>query len=288
MSASPDTRSTQAITRLPGHSNVAGAFLHHVGRDGRSDAYADRQSLAEITEGYADVLALHERYGVPAGLQLDGTLLETLAHQRPALLERTRELREAGLLSLIGGAWSARAPGRSRGARGFDDHLALYERHLGCPPAEVTLCSIQASLSKTDALWSQLGSEQLRNGGYRYLLLGHGRLYVLSESRLVPVPGAGGLLPGVPPRSEKDWRLLERTVNRLVSSGGERLLLYAEDLERTAGIAGWEVVLGSYEAFLAWVASPQVPVSPVHLGTWLHLVRGRLAGQGNPGAVSIR
>ena len=72
---------------------------------------------------------------------------------------------------------------------------------------------------------------------------------------LVIAPISAGLRYSVPPASGDQWRRLEATFESFPREE-DALLVYADDLERTAGVGGWDPrALRRYEGFLRWVAS---------------------------------
>jgi starch synthase len=87
---------------------------------------------------------------------------------------------------------------------------------------------------------------------------------------LVVVPMSANLRYWVPPLFPDHWRHLEETVESLAQYGGaDTILVYADDMEKTAGVGGWGTdALERYDAFLRWVASRQ-EVAPVRLTDWL-------------------
>ncbi|WP_166173595.1 glycogen/starch synthase [Rubrobacter tropicus] len=97
------------------------------------------------------------------------------------------------------------------------------------------------------------------------------RAYRISGANgLTMVPMSANLRYWVPPLFPEHWRYLEKTVESLAQRGDDHtLLVYADDLENTAGIGGWDSsALGRYEAFLRWISSRE-DVVPVRLGGWL-------------------
>src|SRR3990172_4645683 len=84
------------------------------------------------------------------------------------------------------------------------------------------------------------------------------------------VPISANLRYWIPPRLPDHWRCLEETIEALAQDGGDdKLLVYADDLEKTAGVGGWEPgALERYEAFLRWIISRE-DVAPVLLSDWL-------------------
>jgi alpha-amylase/alpha-mannosidase (GH57 family) len=117
--------------------------VHHANQYLITDGYDNREGITEIVEGYAAALRLHEKYGIPASFHLSGTLIETLAWHYPWFLELVRELREKGLISLIGGTYSENVMPLfepSFNSRQLDEFLWLYRRHLRRPPQELEVC----------------------------------------------------------------------------------------------------------------------------------------------------
>ncbi len=84
------------------------------------------------------------------------------------------------------------------------------------------------------------------------------------------VPISANLRYWIPPLLPDHWRRLEETIEALVQDGGDdKLLVYADDLEKTAGVGGWEPgALERYEAFLRWLISRE-DMAPVLLSDWL-------------------
>jgi len=91
---------------------------------------------------------------------------------------------------------------------------------------------------------------------------------IAGGSGLAVVPLSTNLRYWVPPRRPDHWQLLEWTVEGLAAGADETLLVYGDDLEKTAGVAGWEPALDGYEAFLRWLVDHR-RVVPVRLDTWL-------------------
>jgi ADP-glucose type glycogen/starch synthase len=97
------------------------------------------------------------------------------------------------------------------------------------------------------------------------------RTYHIAEADgLVMVPISANLRYWVPPSFPEHWRRLGKTVESLSQNGGDdTLLVYADDLEMTAGVGGWDAsALARYDAFLRWVASRE-DVVPVLMSEWL-------------------
>jgi starch synthase len=93
---------------------------------------------------------------------------------------------------------------------------------------------------------------------------------IAGANGLAVVPISANLRYWVPPLSPDHWRCLDETIQSLLRDGVDAtLLVYADDLERAAGIAGWDTSAPArYDAFLSWIAS-RADVEPVHLSEWL-------------------
>lgn len=307
-------------SQLPG---CALALVHHANQYLITDGYENREGLTQLLEGYAAVLRLHERYGVPANLHLSGTLVEAIAWHQPDFLELVRGLLRSGLVAIVGGTYAENIltlfpPAYNK--RQLEEALWLYERHLGCPPESVRIAWVPERVWDTAALSPLLARTSLRNGGYRYVLLddrllfpiggpdhrsvraafdatrpygtvaadGQGpsssegggggaerrmecsRCYRIANGRgLAFVPISANLRYWIPPRSSEHWRLLREEVLSAGEDTEDRILVYADDLEKTAGVGPWERALDQYEAFLAELVNQSPRVTPVLLDAWL-------------------
>jgi starch synthase len=94
---------------------------------------------------------------------------------------------------------------------------------------------------------------------------------IAGANDLTMVPLSADLRYWIPPAFPEHWRYLKNLVEALCEARREEdpLLVYADDLENTAGVGGWDASsLGRYDAFLRWVAS-RVDIAPVSLPEWL-------------------
>jgi starch synthase len=293
------------------------ALVHHANQYLITDGYEDRQGISDVVEGYAAALRLHEKYGIPANVHLSGTLIETIAWHCPWFLDLVKDLREKGVVSLIGGTYSENVmplfpPSFNR--RQLEELLWLYEHHLDCRPEELDACWVPERVWDTKGLAPVLTDDGLANGGYRFVLLDDRLLYpangsypesprarfdasgpfadainahapdglhdpaescktyrISGANGLVMVPISANLRYLIPPSSPDHWRGLEGTFEALQEHRDEfdTILVYADDLERTAGVGGWDTrALKRYEGFLRWLASRE-DVLPVPLSNWL-------------------
>jgi starch synthase len=284
------------------------ALVHHANQYLITDGYEDRQGISQIVEGYARVLRMHERYAVPASLHLSGTLVEAAAWHCPWFLRLVRDLKESGVISPVGGTYSENVMPlftADYNRRQLEEAFWLYEHHLGISPDELGVFWVPERVWDTVKLAPTLTDCTLPNGGYRHVLLddrlllrtnghypasprarfdaampyrgGPGATDPSEAAKPYAVVGSGGLAVApigaelryhIPPSSTEDLRRLERSVAALRGASGT-VLVYADDLERTAGVGGWErETLRRYEVFLRWLSSRE-DVEAVHLPDWL-------------------
>jgi starch synthase len=97
------------------------------------------------------------------------------------------------------------------------------------------------------------------------------RPYRIAGGRgLSAVPLSANLRYWVPPRRPEHWRRLADTFMAIADEAGYALLVYADDLEKTAGVGPWDSSgLDRYEAFLRRIVDRRPRLAPVRLDTWL-------------------
>ncbi len=280
------------------------ALVHHANQYLITDGYTDREGLTPLLEGYASLLRMHAHYRVPANLHLSGTLIEAAAWHHPWFLRLVRDLRATGQVSLVGGTYSENvltAFGDRFNRRQLDELFWLYQRHLDCPPEDLTVCWIPERVWRTEGLARVLTSPDLPNGGYRYVLLDDRLLYPTdgdyagSDRELFDLadptspPPADALRPAriaggeglevvpmstrlrywVPPVDQTHWRSLGRVTDLTTAPGDDTVLVYADDLEKTTGVGPWHPSSRHrYEEFLRWLIT-QPKLAPVSLPSWL-------------------
>jgi len=87
---------------------------------------------------------------------------------------------------------------------------------------------------------------------------------------LSAVPMSANLRYWVPPRRSEHQRRLAETFEALAREPQDALLVYADDLEKTAGVGPWDSSgLDRYEAFLRQLLRGRPGVGPVRLDAWL-------------------
>lgn len=192
--------------------------------------------------------------------------------------------------------------------RQLEESLWLAEHHLGVRPGDLRICWVPERVWDTAALAPVITDEGLANGGYRHVVLddrllhpvtgpgpgsprarfdaagpygGEGvvgagdpsvdpwRPYLIRDGGgLTLAPISADLRYCLPPSSPADWQRLEAAIATAAAEDG-RLLVYADDLERAAGVGGWDHrALRRYEGLLRWLASRD-DIRPVHLADWL-------------------
>jgi hypothetical protein len=284
--------------------HVGIAFVHHANQPLLVDGYADRDGLLPIAEGYARVLGVHEELGVPLTVHLSGTLIEALAWGAPALLEELRRLADDGLVELIGGTYAENVMplfDARFNRRQLAEAQHLYARHLGRPPGSLAGCWIPERVWDTDAV-----AAPVVDAGYRYVLLDDRLLLPAAErpafdargpfprdgaeleapdenllapvtracrvagaADLVAVPISAHMRYWIPPREPEHWLLLDEMLEAATALPEPALLVYADDYEKAAGVAGWEAGLARYEAVVRWLVRQDPDVHPTRVDRWL-------------------
>lgn len=251
--------------------------------------------------GLLPLLQMHLEYRVPLNLHLSGTLIETLAWHHPESFALVRRLDRAGLLELIGSTFSQNVMpffSEEYNLRQINEALWLYRRHLGADLSKVKTFWVPERVWDTDKIACVLRNPNLLNGGYDRVLLDDRMLYRVGDQyagsnrerfdrgglfeadtfRLWEIEGAQGLsvLPiskrlryAIPPSSCDSWQGLHALLAWLEEIKDENVLaVYGDDLERAAGVGGWEPVHPEgYEQLLRWLSSNQ-RIQPVLIGEW--------------------
>lgn len=305
VSRGTEPTSQPGLRSRPGPAPLPLALVHHANQFLITDGYQDREGLTVLIRGYSALLRLHEKYRVPLNLHVSGTLIEAAAWQHPWFLAEIRRLRDVGLVSLTGGTYSENvltAFDREFNRRQLQELFWLYRHHLGCAPGDLEICWIPERVWDTDRLAKVLTDPRLPNGGYRYVLLDDRLLYpadgahgvsdrlefdgsdpaspppsdalrpyrIKGGKGLQVVPISTRLRYWIPPDDRSHWRSLSRTAELPTAPGDDSILVYADDMEKSAGVGPWHPsALGRYEEFLRWLAT-QPNLLPVDLSSWLH------------------
>src|SRR5947208_11793356 len=252
--------------------------------------------------GLLPFLQLHREYEVPFHLHLSGTLIETLAWHCPESLSLIKRLLDAGLIEMVGSAFSQNIMpffSDQHNLRQLNEELWLYRRHLALDLRAVKTFWVPERVWRTETLAPLLRDKKLPNGGYQYVLLddrvvypagenyaGSARERFDRESPLEPdafrpweiiggrelslFPISKRLRYLIPPTQPASLDKLHALCRWLAASGGEqRIAVYGDDLEKTAGVGGWDGGhFARYEAFLAWLQNNRW-IRPVLLRNWV-------------------
>lgn len=297
------------------HGAASIALVHHANQYVITNGYANREGLDAVVggfgsaNGYLKILELHKRYQIPLNLHVSGTLLEALLWHRPDVLFALRELRQGGLLELIGSSYGQnimRFFSDAHNMRQLRELLALYGQHLEVDPRTVMVFWLPERVWDTEKLAKVLSDPWLPNGGYRYVLIDDRLLYpsgngcpsrsdydraegwhvenfgayeIFQGRGLIALPIARTLRQTIPPdadRLDKIHALLGWLSCASLEAGPDLLGVYADDLEKASGVGGWDPRgPGRYEALLQWIsATPWV--RSVRLTDWAR--QARLAG----------
>lgn len=279
------------------------AIVHHANQYLITTGYDNREGIEAILgthgseSGFRFVLGSHERHGIPLNLHLSGTLIESIAWHDPNFLAYVRDLIRSGLIEVVGSSYGQnimRFFEAEYNRKQLDEELFLFELHLGIEPQQVKAFWPPERVWETKRMASVLRDARLRNGGYQYvilddrLLLARGgdrsrydensdwdpELYRLHEIEdgigLIAFPIATRLRRTIPPRSESDWTQVQSELEGLLvhAAGAEEqplLAMYADDMEKVAGIGEWGGEGPKYySAFLEWLAKTEW-VEPVKL-----------------------
>ncbi len=289
-------------------------LLHHANQLLVTDGYADRDGIGPVADAVLAVVAQHETHGLPGSLHLSGTLVEALAWHRPDVLDRVRALTSQGLLEAVGGAY-----GEPVLTQLSDDAVRRHLRVTGEVMGRHLGVDAPSTAWVPERVWSPRLAPLLAEHGYERTALDD-RLLLPAAARpaadargpwstrperldpalcrlvredvagLVVAPITAALRYLVPPRSDDDLALLETLVAGLPD---DAVLVYADDLERTAGVAGWEPAMDRFAWFAGWLAThpglqasrlDELPapaptdVRPVEQGTYFELAHLHGAG----------
>jgi starch synthase len=288
------------------------ALVHHANQFVITDGYENRDGISTILDGYEGVLAMHERHRIPLNLHLSGTLLEAVAWHRPGFLHRVADLVTDGLVTLVGGTYAENIMplfsnefNRAQLAELFD----LYATLLNCAPQALS------AFWAPERVWDPrlagiITDPSLPNGGYRYVLLDDRLWFPPGRDRRVfdltgPWAGTGSSPPVKPCRIDESLTMLPISAQlryrippsshadlQWIESSAEGLLVYADDLEKTAGVGGWANDIADYERFLKWLERtpaleaihldeipPASEERPIEAGTFYELASRWNAGE---------
>ena len=161
-------------------------IVHHANQYLVTDGYDNRDGISKIAEGYVAVLRLHEKYKIPFYLHLSGTLIEVLAWKQSALLSQVKEMRQSGLLQLIGGTYSENIMtcfSADYNRRQIREYFKVFEKHLG-QSQDLSWFWVPERVWEGESLSSLIHDSSLPNGGYSSILLDRRILFPIESANL--------------------------------------------------------------------------------------------------------
>lgn len=252
-------------------------------------------------KGFLPLLQMHLDYGIPLNLHLSGTLIETLAWHYPESFLLIKRLLKEGNLEMIGSTFSQNIMpffSEEYNLRQINEELWLYRRYLGVDLEKVKTFWVPERVWDTEKLASVLTSDKLLNGGYRRVLLDDRMTYpggyeysgsarerfdregcwdleaftpreIDGGCGLLMLPISKDLRLNIPPCNPGSWQRIRDILNWLAHYGDEKAIaLYGDDLERAAGVGGWEISHSEYyEQFLKWLADTRW-IKPMLVSQW--------------------
>jgi len=310
----------------------ANQYLITEGYDNRPDLRATLGSV-DSKSGLAWILELHRRHNIPANVHLSGTLLEAIAWHQPDFLLQVRELLDIGLIGLVGSCYAQnimRFFSYEHNLRQLNEGLLLYKVHLGVDPESVKVFWPPERVWDTPRMAPVLTDSRLPNHGYRYVLLDdrlllkgtdfssprkiydreprrdaelHRACVIEHGHGLVALPIASHLRLNIPPNNKSQFNDLRQHFGWLATlnpgvGGGSLIAVYGDDMEKVAGLDGWNKnAPEQFEAVLRWLSeTPSVQplricdcaaavnepadARPIDVGTFLELANHYSAGEG--------
>jgi Glycosyl hydrolase family 57 len=280
------------------------AIVHHANQFLITNGYDNRPGIDEIigppdaSSGLRAVFDLHSQYNIPFHLHISGTFLEACAWFDPLFLEEIVELREAGLVEIIGSTYAQNIMplfDLEHNRYQVEEELRLFETWLGADISEVTGFWVPERVWNTQKLCHVLTDTSLPNGGFQYVLVDD-RL-ILPDAlrgnfdqnpRFIPelfeahrIEGSRGLIAlplsydmrlSIPLETEKHGQRLKYLMSQMrqeIMNGRDVIAIYGDDMEKVAGIPPWNpLAVQHYRGFLEWLISRQ-DVTPVLLQSWL-------------------
>ena len=292
--------------------DVSIAFIHHANQFLITDGYENREGISSIVgtrnskTGLLYILELHRRYQVPLNLNISGTLMEALAWHRPDFFSDLKGLAKLDLLELLGSSYGQNMMkffSIEHNLRQLNEQLFLYENLLGWKSEKIKVFWIPERLWDTKILASTLTNRKLRNEGYQYVVIDDRLLYpdklnpsprrlydqtqtwnpnnfnmysIQDGCGLCALPIANNLRQNIPPREKMNQERVKSQLAWLLdvnlTYGTPPIAIYADDMEKVAGV-GWDPNGPiQYESILEWV-SENPYVHAVKIGEWTSMHR---------------
>jgi thiamine kinase-like enzyme len=251
--------------------------------------------------GFLPLLQMHLDYCIPLNLHLSGTLMETVVWHYPESFSLIKRLHKEGLLELVGSTFSQNVMpffSPEYNLRQLNEELWMYREHLGIDLNHIKTFWVPERVWNTEKLAKILTNKELLNGGYKRVLLDDRMIFrggdnypgsereVFDRERrldkeafsaweisdgcgLVVLPISRQLRYSVPPADHNSWQNMFGVLSWLANAGDEHsIALYGDDLERAAGVGGWETSHSErYEQFLKWLSENRW-IEPVLINDW--------------------
>lgn len=284
------------------------SIVHHANQYIITNGYENREGLevlvgiSDSSNGYLKILELHKTYQIPLSLHVSGTLLEAVLWHRPDVLIVLQELKQRGLLELIGSSYGQnimRFYSHEHNLKQLNEELELYRELLAIHPRDIQVFWPPERVWDTDKLGPVLTDPTLLNGGYRYVLLDDRLLYSVSQDalsrydfdhtqnsryedfvphrildcqKLVVLPMSNVLRQCIPPREAQHIRKTEELLQWLATTHPhaeyDPIAIFGDDLEKAAGVGGWDTQGPfQYEALLQWIGENRC-IRTVKLSDW--------------------
>ncbi len=290
-------------------SKIDFAIVHHANQYIITNGYSNREGLDDVIgaqgtrQGYLEIFELHRAYQIPFNLHLSGTLLESILWHRPDFLSHIRDLRQQGLLGLVGSSYGQnimRFFSYQHNVRQLNEEIMLYSEHMGGKSQDLRIFWPPERLWDTRKLAPVLTDKGLLNGGYEYVLVDD-RLYyptgsggpsrkdldigrkrnfedfypcrIVEGKGLTALPISSFLRRNIPPRNKSSLNGVQKIFHWLRAQNSQAecplIAIYGDDLEKSAGCCGWdERGPAQYETFLRWLVENRW-VRPVKLSEWV-------------------
>ncbi|HSE23941.1 MAG TPA: phosphotransferase, partial [Pyrinomonadaceae bacterium] len=252
--------------------------------------------------GFLPLLQMHLDYNVPLNLHLSGTLMETLVWHYPESFSLIKRLIRERLLEIVGSTFSQNVMpffSEDYNLRQINEELWMYREHLGIEPHKIKVFWVPERVWNTEKLAKILTNSELLNGGYKTVLLDDrlayagGTHYPASDRerfdherrfereafysweiengcglRMLPI--SRELRYSIPPSNHESWQRLQELVGWLAYENDKNMIaVYADDLERAAGVGGWDMAHSErYEQLLKWV-SENPSIKTILLKDWI-------------------
>ncbi|MGO4890450.1 hypothetical protein ACJ2A9_22100 [Anaerobacillus sp. MEB173] len=280
------------------------AIVHHANQYLITNGYNNRPGIKDIigppdaSTGLRAVLDLHSQYNIPFHLHISGTFIEACAWFDPLFLEEIVELRESGLVEIIGSAYAQNIMplfDSEHNRCQIEEELHLIEKWLGGNVSEVTGFWIPERVWNTKKLANVLTDTSLANGGFQYTLLDD-RLFLSKNSQknydkdprfmpelfeayrtkdsreLIALPISTEMRLTIPQETEMHEQRLNTLmayVYQEIKKGRDVIAIYGDDMEKVAAVPPWNPkAIQYYRQFLEWLTN-KPNVTPVLLRSWI-------------------